>query len=366
MIVTNRIAERTLVFPATHPAGIAYIRAARQRGESVIGASSIWDDDTAREVGTLELLPYVHDDSFLHSLHALIAAQGIARIYSPVAAVHAWLSRAALAGLLTVPLLGESPIATEIQRHLRLRAAASRFKPFVDLCADGQSGLTELEITSILQMAEGIYGESNESKVAAMLGIFERAPEGDVVEIGSLAGRSASVLAWLTRRYGTGQMLAIDPWSACEAEQKDSPAAVRQDLVAAWDFDVLRDDFLCNLLPMGLGCMNYLQAPSAAGHQRYADTLTVESALFGKTEYAGRIAVLHIDGNHDYEAVALDCQLWLPHLAPGGWLILDDYLWAHGDGPYRIGNALLSEQADRIQLSFVCGKALFVQMRPAG
>jgi len=42
--------------------------------------------------------------------------------------------------------------------------------------------------------------------------------------------------------------------------------------------------------------------------------------------------LVFVDGNHDYEHVREDCGLWLPHLAPGGWLILDDYVWFHGDG----------------------------------
>ena len=46
-----------------------------------------------------------------------------------------------------------------------------------------------------------------------------------------------------------------------------------------------------------------------------------------------RIAVIHIDGNHDHDCCRRDCELWLTRLAPQVWLILDDYLWAHGDGP---------------------------------
>ncbi len=51
--------------------------------------------------------------------------------------------------------------------------------------------------------------------------------------------------------------------------------------------------------------------------------------------------------------------------APPSWLVLDDYIWAHGDGPYRVGNQLLARQADRIERAFVCGKALFVRWHEA-
>ncbi|NBQ05037.1 MAG: class I SAM-dependent methyltransferase [Actinobacteria bacterium] len=78
-------------------------------------------------------------------------------------------------------------------------------------------------------------------------------------------------------------------------------------------------------------------------------------------EYERHVAVIHIDGNHDYSSVREDCELWLTRLVPGAWLILDDYIWAHGDGPYRMGNELLRDEVDRIERAFVSGKALFVK-----
>jgi hypothetical protein len=45
-------------------------------------------------------------------------------------------------------------------------------------------------------------------------------------------------------------------------------------------------------------------------------------------------------------------------MLPGGWLILDDYEWAHGDGPRRAGDELLD---DRMAKCFVAGGALFIK-----
>jgi hypothetical protein len=83
----------------------------------------------------------------------------------------------------------------------------------------------------------------------------------------------------------------------------------------------------------------------------------------GRCPYCRRIAILHIDANHDYDAVRNDCDLWLRRLLPGAWLILDDYVWSHGDGPLRVGNELIEEYAERIERAFVCGKALFMKFR---
>lgn len=88
---------------------------------------------------------------------------------------------------------------------------------------------------------------------------------------------------------------------------------------------------------------------------------SIGSDYFGETAYSGTIAVIHIDGNHDYAQVKLDCDLWLTRLAPGAWVILDDYVWAHGNVPQRVGDALLETRTKDIARAFVCGKALFMQ-----
>lgn len=59
-----------------------------------------------------------------------------------------------------------------------------------------------------------------------------------------------------------------------------------------------------------------------------------------------------------------DAQAWTPHVKPGGWIVFDDYVWAFGDGPRRVGDAFLADDIWRIDLSFVTGAALFVRLAP--
>ena len=354
-------APLTLVFPATHPEGLSYIRSARERTDPTIAATSAWDADVARQLDELLLLPFVHDESFEPAFMELIRRYGIARIFAPVAAVHAWLSHFLKDKNLPLHLIGVSPINREMQRHQRLALSADFLRPFVDEAAGGQSPLGKLEITAVLKLAEGIYGESNEQKIASMMGIFSNTPRGDVVEIGSLTGRSAAVLTWLARRFQIGNVLAIDPWCAGAAVQFESPAAVRDDLVKEWDYEVMTADFITNLLPVGLGNANYLRAPSSKGHAIYASNTSVATPEFGQVTYQGRVAVLHVDGNHDYTHAKEDCDLWLPHLTAGGWLILGDYIWLPGDGPRRVGDELLFRYNNILRRSFIRGKSLFLQ-----
>lgn len=357
------IEPATLVFPAAHPDGREYLEVSRERDERVVAASSVWDADLAAAVGTLTVLPYVDDPEFPARFMALVQQHNITRVYAPVAAAYSWLERFIADKGLPLRLIGSSPIKREIERFDRLMAKVASWRGFIDQCAGGKCDLSDIEIAAVFRMSVNIYGESNEQKIAAMMAIFGSAPKGDVVEVGSLVGKSASVLALLSRRYRIGNVLAIDPWQAAAATQHDSPETVRVGLVNEWRWDVPPQDFAINTYPIGYGSFNCLQQESVRGCEIYKRDKAVESPTFGRTEYRGRIAVMHIDGNHDYAQVKLDCEAWLPLLDRNGWLILDDYLWVHGDGPRRVGDALLQERAADIERSFECGKALFVKFR---
>ena len=194
------------------------------------------------------------------------------------------------------------------------------------------------------------------------MAIFAGLPVGDVVEVGGFWGRSAYLLTWLAARFEIGPVLVVDPRSAEEALQSSAAALVQRD-THAQDWELIHQGFLLNLLPLARGRLGYLRMTSAEAHTRYDEApFCLESPPFGNLEYSGEIALLHIDGNHDAAAVALDISLWVQHIRPGGWLVLDDYVWPHGDGPARAGDALLSQLGEEAACSFVAGKALFICM----
>lgn len=356
----------TLVFPATHPDGLKYLEAARERGENVVAATSESRAALPEGSGELVVLPYVHEAVFPERFIGLIRQHSITRVYVPVAAVYSWLNRFIAEQNLAVRLVGESPIKREVGRFNQLIGKVGSYRRFIDECAGGSSDLGDLEIASVLRMADHIYGESNEHKIAAMMAIFSSVPKGDVIEIGALVGKSAAVLAFLARRYDVGNVLAVDPWQSSSATQYDSPPAIQVDAVGEWNYEILPQDFIVNMLPVGLGCFNYLRQDSKQGFESFRRDRAVASKVFGKVDYRGKIAIIHIDGNHDYANVKQDCELWLPLMVPNGWLILDDYQWAHGDGVLRVGDGLLEQCAQDIERAFVCGKALFVKFGVKG
>lgn len=47
-------------------------------------------------------------------------------------------------------------------------------------------------------------------------------------------------------------------------------------------------------------------------------------------DFHEQIDLLFIDGDHSYEGCRADVAIWLPHLKPGGLVIMHDYGWAEG------------------------------------
>jgi MMP 1-O-methyltransferase len=129
------------------------------------------------------------------------------------------------------------------------------------------------------------------------------AGRGAIVEIGSWKGRSTTWLACGARVAGH-RVYAIDP----HRHSREYPEA-----------ETL-DEFLGNLARNGL-----------------ADV--VEPLVMNSEEATARIAgpveLLFIDGDHSYDAVRRDAELWLPRLIDGGTVMFHDVATAAYTGPRR-------------------------------
>jgi hypothetical protein len=355
------VSQKTiLVFPATGEEAITLVQAARARGEKVVCASSVVDSTAEANFGPILKLPSIHEAAFEAAFINLAGHESVGVLFAPVSSVYAFMRKFLPLNYPRIQLLGKSPVQLQMDKHRTLMDRAAAYMPWVALCSNGNSSLSQVDIAAVLRQASSIYGESNDDKLAGMMGVFARAPRGDVIEIGSLMGRSAFVMLFLARHYDIGHLLTVDPWSAAECSQDDSPEAL-QWVTDEWDYEVIREGFAVNLAAFGSKDNAHIRLPSSQTFAKYSTAPLATSFGGHEVAYVGKVAVIHIDGNHDYDTVSEDCDLWLTLLAPGAWLILDDYLWAHGDGPYRKGNELLSKQADRIESTFVCGKALFVK-----
>jgi SAM-dependent methyltransferase len=350
----------TLIFPAVTPEAAVFFRKLRKEGRKAITAASVACDEQI--YGKCMFLPSVNAPEFEAAFLGLLKAENITGIFAPVASVHVFLSQFLSQRNLPIQMLNESPISEQVAGYRELLGTAQKLEPLEKLLSEGRSRLSTHAIAGIIRQARLIYGESNEEKIAAMMGVSASAVPGDVVEVGSLMGRTAAVLRLLSQRYAIGHVLTVDPWDAEEGVQHESPEFI-QSMSHSWEPGLIADAFRINMLGMGKENFFHLQLPSLEGVKVYAHRPALGDHDFTGFRPSGKISVLHIDANHDFDAVRDDLEEWGRFLVPGGWLILDDYVWAHGDGPQRVGDAWLAKHQAELDIAFVCGKALFVRLK---
>ena len=331
-----------LVFPSSLEASRDYASQAKRQNLKVVGASSINDDPYIQDYPAWEPLPFISDTHFEDSLSAVITKHNITAIYTPHAPSFLHLNRLNL----PVEILGESPCD---QQMARVRTAFNL-------------GNQDSFKAGLLEQANHLYGECPAEKITAFTQVFEDCPAGDVVEVGVFFGKSALILNRLAQHHQIGATLAIDPWDCEISIQHDSPQLV-QDLSHQWDWDLVFKGFLLQAQGCHAGRFNYLKATSVNAWEDYRHSRIMSSPEFGDTLYSGKIAVLHLDGNHDERYIQQDFDLWSSAVVPGGWIILDDYNWSLGDGPKIVGDKVLQHWQDRIESHFVAGGALFIKTR---
>lgn len=355
----------TLVFPVSTPDGRAYLRQALERGEPVVGASCDTSDPTDGAAPWANL-PLVHEPEFLAAFLDLVRTHDITRVHASAHMVHA-----ALSNLLREHDLGQlriinrSALEQEFARWDDIFARAEHWKRLIAAFAPTQAPPESSFLAGVIRLAFDLFGESYDDKLAALLACLQDAPDGDIVEIGSLFGRSASVLL-CGRGLGAGdrRLFVFDPWSSEVGAQQDLPRAM-QDYTRAAGLERVALAFEATFAALAPpGAMTAYRTPSSSGHAIYQGA-DGEAVRLMKSRPAlkpsGRIALLHIDGNHDGPCVAEDVALWSPLVPPGGWVAIDDYCWRYGDGPKNAGDALLEHWGDGVARAYVAGDCLFIQ-----
>lgn len=353
--------ETTLIFPAGMPDGLAHRERTQAAGRRVVGASSVPDDPARAVYAEWAALPYVSDPGFDAAFVSLVRQYDVTEVHTPHAVVWRYLSEHLSRLAPGARLLGElRPEDHErAYRSLRARVAAAQPGPFAAIPTERPS-LSLLERAGLVRLVSTIPGMCAEEKMHAVIEVMRRAPAGDIVEIGSWWGRSAALFAWLAGHYDLGKVLCVDPWLVEALPQGD---ALLDSTSLQLDTEEALRMFEINLAPLAGGRLNYIRAPSVEGAARYKASAMAETQAFGATRYEGRIAVLHIDGNHAYPQVLADEAAWTPLVAPGGWIIFDDYEWAFGDGPKRVADAYVVREVSRIEASFLAGPSLFVKLK---
>ena len=348
------------MFPSALETAASFAREASGWGHGVVGASSLESDPNAGLFEVWARLPFIGDPEFFPALAALVERERITSLFTPHAPTFHLLEQALPGELPGLELMGPGPFRRQMDRVTGAIALARAAMPAVEAYGQAPSPLPVELLAGLLTQAETIHGECAREKILAICGILPFAPKGDVVEIGALFGKSSYVLNRVAAHCRTGATLCIDPWDLGLSVQTDAPTHI-QEASGGWDWEVVYQGFLTAMLAVAAPPFNYLRMTSALARERYANR-TVSSPEFGETALAGQIALLHLDGNHDETAVAEDFALWGPLVAPGGWIVFDDYNWPHGDGPRKVADRAIAHHGARLARRFVAGGAMFLNL----
>lgn len=358
--------NRLLVFPLDMDSADPFIRAASALGIEIIGASSAMADPGDRPVHHFIHLPFVTDPAFNGVLGDVIRQFGITAVFAPHQVV--WRHLDTL--LRTAPdsyrfeLCKPDPITATWQlfsRHEAWAAAAQRSaipewidgrEPRLPLSRGGYAALHRQFLST--------PGDSDEGKLQALCDIARLLPEGDLLEIGCLYGRSALALGYLASRHRIGNLICVDPWNTAQLTDQGTQVASLNVERNHVDFEKIFRVFLSTAAM--LDNVGYIRNTSEAARAVYDAARrsgTLESPELGSITLAPHLSLLHVDGNHRYDQVWKDVETWSACLVGGGWLLLDDYVWAFGDGPRRVGDELLANPL--YDTAFVSGDTLFLR-----
>lgn len=351
-----------LIFPAGMPRSLDYLQQCLQEGRAVIGASSLGYDPSQDKYPEWLHLPYVTDPSFNQVFKQAVEKCDIGEIYTPNIVVWNHLNETLSKLVPGVTLANISPVDEVLGGYrMALKKSRSLLSNQLSLTSDvsEHKNLTEIELAALIRYTDLIPGMCDDDKFRALLEIARFSVKGDLVEIGSWWGKSAFILSRLAQSFEIGKLLCVDPWkneNLVQGEKIVDSGSAQVDAAEALTV------FQIGLTPFSSNHINYLRMTSVEAAKHYQDKQTISTEAFGKTEYSGRISILHIDGNHAYAAVKADIASWGRFVTAGGWVIFDDYIWPYGDGPKKVGDEFLENNRSRVATAFVMGTALFIQL----
>lgn len=359
-------AIKLLIFPLDMDEAAPILHTAAALGIQTIGASSAMTGPGDRPVDQFVRLPFVTDPTFDAALQDVIANHNVTHIFAPHQGVWRHLDACLRAHPDTThfTLCRPDPLTSTWELFAPHEAWAKTAMASTLSAAIGgreiHPPLNHSNLAALHRQFLGTPGQSDEGKLLALNDIFRVLPAGDVVEVGSLYGRSAIALGYLAHRYRIGNLICVDPWNSADLTDQGSQADLLNTEVKRINLEQVFRIFLSSAAQ--LDNIGYIRSTSLVGCTIYAsarDRGYLDSPELGRLSLAPHLSLLHIDGNHRYDHVKTDVDCWSPFLAPGGWLLLDDYVWAFGDGPRRIGDELLSSPC--YDTAFVSGDTLFLR-----
>ncbi len=194
-----------------------------------------------------------------------------------------------------------------------------------------------------MQASMGGAGMLHDGNIYAFDYVIRRLPErATILEIGSFAGLSTNVIAWLLRKHNKkASFFSCDPWvyngyhdqarkedAAYMAHFEGCQHITREDYT-----EFIRESFIKNTAFFSKEFRPHtLRMRSDAFFEAWKQKETATD-VFGRTAaLGGPLSFVYVDGDHSYEVARRDVEHSLEYLEPGGFLLLDDSadFWRYG------------------------------------
>jgi hypothetical protein len=156
-----------------------------------------------------------------------------------------------------------------------------------------------------------IEGWCPEAKALAMFALIRRVKPSLCVELGVYGGRSLAATALALRENGSGVAVGVDPF-----EESAAAEGMDGDHLGFWKKELLDG--------AATWCGEAISRLRLWPWVRLVGARSDKAALLFDPDSIG---VLHIDRNHSEERSLSDVRLYLPLVAPGGHIWVDDTDW---------------------------------------
>ena len=161
-----------------------------------------------------------------------------------------------------------------------------------------------VDVENLSSIAQSIPGmiELNSGKNLFLLCYLQEL-QGDVVEIGSWLGRSSVFLAQAVKESNNGKFYAIDHFRG----------------------NIGKESLYTNNVPLGDIKQQYIENLEKANLLNYVDLLDMSSTDAIEHINTNQIRLLFLDGDHTYQGVQKDIDLFIPKMQPGSIIVFDDF-----------------------------------------
>lgn len=343
--------ERILIIPANTTESLDEYFCLKTDKNHIIGASSVDLDFSSGIYDQHYKIPWITEENFTEKINNIIEQEKITKVVCTHLGIYRVIKNNIPDLEIKKPDVKDSYGINK--EGLEIRAAQHHH--YIS------EKISLIELASLLDQFSHIPGNCSEDKFTELVNAGSSSPEGDFIEIGSFYGKSAFVLGWAAK-HKNSKLLCIDPWEKNTKSQIEAHSTlklrVNNRIVSA-----VKKSFILNLYLYLNKTLNYFQGYSDDAFEIYKEKKAFSSLEFGVSKLQNKIACLHIDGNHDYQYVKSDIVKWSQYLLPGAWMIIDDYHWCYGNGPKLAADEFLQENINKIEKSYFCGGALFIQMK---